>query len=70
MAREPRTYTVKFKSGKKVDLKKCTGYKKNDEEWFTRKDGTKFQAPGYVYFFGAGKGIVHYQVSKVSNPDA
>lgn len=62
---EAKTRRVHFKSGKKVDLKKCTGFKKRDDEWFTNEDGTKYQAPAYVFFFGKGKGVVHYKQSKV-----
>lgn len=62
---EARTRRVHFNSGRHVDLKKCTGWKINDDEWFKNKNGTRFQAKGYVFFFGKGKGIVHYQASKV-----
>lgn len=60
------TYRVNFKSGKHVDLKQCTGYKKK-QETFTRKNGNTFRAMAYVFYFGAGKGIVHYQASKVKS---
>lgn len=58
---------IKFKSGKEIDLKGSTGFKKNNQETFKRQNGNTYQAAGYVIFFGKGKKTIHYKVSSVKS---
>lgn len=62
----PSTYLVEFTSGKSIELKKCTGYKKQMET-FKYKNGNTYEAQAYVFFFGKGKKPVHYRESVVRN---